>query len=270
MRRLHAVALCMQAGMRGTVHGKGSLTPASLKAAMQSVAERTHPCFMRACCACCACLIPAAPMLEKDAAEPPPFVVLVQGPPGVSQRSHHATCLQQGPASHAAPHGVICHEPHGTARMHVPRVNYGGGSAVVCCKVGMHSIVTACLPGLGATRVQVGKSTLIRCLVKHYARQALGQVLGPITVVAGKKRRVTFVECPSDLCGERACRRCLRKPVKILTSSPDSLTAPASHSHRGPARVCAYAGMLTCSRCPHARMACALAWSWHDWRCPVS
>lgn len=27
---------------------------------------------------------PAAPMLEKEGEEPPPFVVLVQGPPGVS------------------------------------------------------------------------------------------------------------------------------------------------------------------------------------------
>ncbi|KAG2495424.1 hypothetical protein HYH03_006371 [Edaphochlamys debaryana] len=70
-----------------------------------------------------------APMLDKAAEEPPPFVVLVQGPPGV------------------------------------------------------------------------GKSTLIRCLVKHYTRQNLSDVRGPITCVAGKKRRITLVECPSDLCG---------------------------------------------------------------------
>ncbi|EFJ46282.1 hypothetical protein VOLCADRAFT_62777 [Volvox carteri f. nagariensis] len=70
-----------------------------------------------------------APLLDKAAEEPPPFVVLVQGPPGV------------------------------------------------------------------------GKSTLIRCLVKHYTRQNLSDVRGPITVVAGKKRRITLVECPSDLCG---------------------------------------------------------------------
>ncbi|KXZ47518.1 hypothetical protein GPECTOR_34g677 [Gonium pectorale] len=70
-----------------------------------------------------------APVLDKANEEPPPFVVLVQGPPGV------------------------------------------------------------------------GKSTLIRCLVKHYTRQNLADVRGPITVVAGKKRRITLVECPSDLCG---------------------------------------------------------------------
>jgi len=42
----------------------------------------------------------------------------------------------------------------------------------------------------------VGKSTLIRCLVRHCTRQALAHVRGPITVVAGKSRRLTFVECP--------------------------------------------------------------------------
>lgn len=46
---------------------------------------------------------------------------------------------------------------------------------------------------------QVGKSTLIKCLVRHYARQSLSEVKGPVTVVSGKKRRITFVECPSDL-----------------------------------------------------------------------
>ena len=46
---------------------------------------------------------------------------------------------------------------------------------------------------------KVGKSTLIRSLVKHYTRQKLGTVDGPITVVSGKYRRVTFIECPNDL-----------------------------------------------------------------------
>ena len=63
-------------------------------------------------------------MVEQDVAEPPPLVVLVQGPPGV------------------------------------------------------------------------GKTTLIRNLVKHYVNQNLGEVKGPITLVAGKTRRLTFVECP--------------------------------------------------------------------------
>ena len=45
----------------------------------------------------------------------------------------------------------------------------------------------------------VGKSTLIRSLVKHYTRQTVGDVKGPITVVTGKHRRLTLFECPNDL-----------------------------------------------------------------------
>jgi ribosome biogenesis protein BMS1 len=45
----------------------------------------------------------------------------------------------------------------------------------------------------------VGKSTLIRSLVKHYTKQNVAKIIGPITVVAGKKRRITFVEVPNEL-----------------------------------------------------------------------
>ena len=45
----------------------------------------------------------------------------------------------------------------------------------------------------------VGKSTLIRSLVKIYSGQNLSDTTGPITVVAGKKRRLTFFECPTDI-----------------------------------------------------------------------
>jgi len=44
-----------------------------------------------------------------------------------------------------------------------------------------------------------GKSTLVKGLVKHYTNQNLAAVKGPITVIAGKKRRLTFFECPNDL-----------------------------------------------------------------------
>ena len=47
----------------------------------------------------------------------------------------------------------------------------------------------------------VGKTTLIKCLIKHYTKQNVSDILGPITVVSGKKRRLTIVECPQDLCG---------------------------------------------------------------------
>ena len=46
-----------------------------------------------------------------------------------------------------------------------------------------------------------GKSTLIRSLVKRYSKVNLSEVNGPITVVTSKKQRITFIECPNDLCG---------------------------------------------------------------------
>lgn len=46
---------------------------------------------------------------------------------------------------------------------------------------------------------QVGKSLLIKCLVKHYTRHNLPDVRGPITIVSGKQRRLQFVECPNEI-----------------------------------------------------------------------
>ncbi|EEB08681.1 GTP binding protein Bms1 [Schizosaccharomyces japonicus yFS275] len=44
-----------------------------------------------------------------------------------------------------------------------------------------------------------GKSTLIKSLVRRYSKYTVSQIKGPITVVAGKTRRITFIECPNDL-----------------------------------------------------------------------
>ncbi|CAB9508834.1 Ribosome biogenesis protein BMS1 [Seminavis robusta] len=43
----------------------------------------------------------------------------------------------------------------------------------------------------------VGKSTLIRSLVKQHTSHNLTTVTGPVTLVTGKNRRVTLFECPS-------------------------------------------------------------------------
>ncbi|XP_017222778.1 uncharacterized protein LOC108199468 isoform X1 [Daucus carota subsp. sativus] len=48
---------------------------------------------------------------------------------------------------------------------------------------------------------QVGKSLVIKSLVKHYTKHNLPEVRGPITIVTGKQRRVQFVECPNDING---------------------------------------------------------------------
>lgn len=44
----------------------------------------------------------------------------------------------------------------------------------------------------------VGKSTLIRSLVKLYTNHNLTTIHGPITVVTGKKKRITLFECPGN------------------------------------------------------------------------
>uniref|UniRef100_A0A8K9XEP1 Bms1-type G domain-containing protein n=1 Tax=Oncorhynchus mykiss TaxID=8022 RepID=A0A8K9XEP1_ONCMY len=41
---------------------------------------------------------------------------------------------------------------------------------------------------------KVGKSTLIRCLIKNFTRQKLGDICGPVTIVSGKKRRLNFID----------------------------------------------------------------------------
>merc|ERR1719300_1336854 len=46
---------------------------------------------------------------------------------------------------------------------------------------------------------KVGKSTLVRCLVKNFTRQTLTNIQGPVTLVSGKKRRLTLIECPNDI-----------------------------------------------------------------------
>ncbi|KAF3482999.1 GTP binding protein Bms1 [Arthroderma uncinatum] len=44
----------------------------------------------------------------------------------------------------------------------------------------------------------VGKTTLIKSLIKRYSKHSLSSITGPLTVVTSKKRRLTFLECPSD------------------------------------------------------------------------
>ena len=44
----------------------------------------------------------------------------------------------------------------------------------------------------------VGKSTLIKSLIRRYTKQTLSTPAGPLTVVTSKRRRLTFMECPAD------------------------------------------------------------------------
>ncbi|KAL9102131.1 MAG: hypothetical protein Q9163_002692 [Psora crenata] len=44
----------------------------------------------------------------------------------------------------------------------------------------------------------VGKTTLIKSLIKRYTKHTLSSPAGPLTVVASKRKRLTFIECPAD------------------------------------------------------------------------
>ncbi|KAH8824857.1 hypothetical protein DL96DRAFT_1611069 [Flagelloscypha sp. PMI_526] len=45
----------------------------------------------------------------------------------------------------------------------------------------------------------VGKTTLLKSLVRRYTKQTLTEAKGPVTVVSGKKKRLTFIECNNDI-----------------------------------------------------------------------
>ncbi|KAL2208885.1 AARP2CN domain-containing protein [Sarocladium strictum] len=45
----------------------------------------------------------------------------------------------------------------------------------------------------------VGKTTLLKSLVRRYAKETISDPQGPITVVTSKKQRLTFLECPNNL-----------------------------------------------------------------------
>ncbi|TKX26896.1 ribosome biogenesis protein bms1 [Elsinoe australis] len=44
----------------------------------------------------------------------------------------------------------------------------------------------------------VGKTTLIKSLIRRYTKQTISSPRGPLTVVTAKRRRLTIMECPSD------------------------------------------------------------------------
>lgn len=46
---------------------------------------------------------------------------------------------------------------------------------------------------------KVGKSLLIQCLIKSFTKHPLTSIKGPVTLVSGKHRRITFLECNNDV-----------------------------------------------------------------------
>ena len=53
----------------------------------------------------------------------------------------------------------------------------------------------------------VGKSTLIRSMVKMYTNHSMTTITGPVTVVTGKNKRITFFEAPNDTAAMLDCAK---------------------------------------------------------------
>ncbi|KAK0608744.1 hypothetical protein LWI29_035324 [Acer saccharum] len=66
---------------------------------------------------------------------------------------------------------------------------------------------------------QVGKSLLIKSLVKHYTKHNVPEVRGPITIVSGKQRRLQFVECPNDINGMIDCAKIADLALLLIDGS---------------------------------------------------
>ena len=94
-----------------------------------------------------------------DASVPAPYVVAVVGPQG----SGKSTLIRRAAAT----------------RARAPRAPRAAAAAAAAA----HATATA------------ARSSL----VKHWTKQNLAESSGPITVVTGKQRRLTLIECPNDL-----------------------------------------------------------------------
>ncbi|KAK9185515.1 hypothetical protein WN943_025871 [Citrus x changshan-huyou] len=66
---------------------------------------------------------------------------------------------------------------------------------------------------------QVGKSLLIKCLIKHYTKHKVSEVRGLVTVVSGKKMRLQFVECPNDINGMIDCAKVADLALLLINAS---------------------------------------------------
>ena len=89
-------------------------------------------------------------------------------------------------------------------RLHVPMVNRlpeDEPPPVIIAVVGPPGVCFLVAPQVnGLTSLeQVGKTTLVRSLVRRYTKHTLSEVKGPITLVSGKQRRLTLLECNNDL-----------------------------------------------------------------------
>ena len=64
-----------------------------------------------------------------------------------------------------------------------------------------------------------GKTTFIQSLIKTYTKQNVKDINGPITLITGKRHRITLIECPNDLNGMIDCAKIADVAVMLIDAS---------------------------------------------------
>lgn len=147
----------------------------------------------------------AVPMVEKITEEPPPFTVLVHGPPGVSCRLV-TTCR---PQHRLAAWPAVTAPP--------PQVRAAKSS---------HDTRHAC--------AQVGKTTLIKGLIKHYTRQVGRTVVGALPAVHGGHRWLAGSAPVDTLPGAHPLSAC-HAPLALCSGCAGDQGAHHAHCGQGAA-----------------------------------
>lgn len=131
------------------------------------------------------------------------------------ERQYHVQLTDRsGDASVPAPYVVAVVGPQGS-----------GKSTLIRC-----AAATRPCPGANAARAHAAAHATATArtrssLVKHWTKQNLSESAGPITVVTGKQRRLTLIECPNDL--NAMC------DVAKVSPPPPAAAARPSASERG-------------------------------------
>ncbi len=66
---------------------------------------------------------------------------------------------------------------------------------------------------------KVGKSLLMQNLIRNYTRQKVNQIKGPVTVVTGKNRRLTFYECENTMTSMIDTAKCADLVLLMIDAS---------------------------------------------------
>lgn len=116
------------------------------------------------------------PVVDRSSGEPPPFVIVVQGPPQVFVIGVNQIIFGTG-NDHCEMFDsrfwkLICQNPCSGGCVRHTRASLKGMDWLLILNVRFST--------------QVGKTLLIKSLVKHYTKHNLSDIRGPITVVSGE------------------------------------------------------------------------------------